>query len=360
MASVPEVDRTPEVEEPEKSPPHPDDHEPVRIDVRRHAAGFSVEAHREGRSIGTLEAELRTHDTARATRFTVDAGAAQTVAADMLEAARAQVQDLGFRWRKEGTGSSEPGQVELLRESETADEFWRARGESGASSYFNAEDARARKVIAEQAAAEISAFTGEPAPDLRGRVRFLAPAEFEAELVERGCPPENGERTLGVYFPRSREILVRDSLEARRQAVLVHEGLHAWREERAEQAIPRPLNEALTQHFTEVIDPSAGRTVGVERLDGGRIRLLVPGSEQTATSGRVEVTPAPTVYAEGVRVVHMLEARVGRDVLLEYYRTGDPALVRGRLAEQLGRAAWPRFADAAASESWAGAEAVLR
>ena len=332
----------------------------LSVEIRRHDGGFTVEAVGPSGSLGTLEADQVGSGPARATRFSVDAKQAETLGGQLLEAARREDPDLTFRWRAEGTGGSDPGRVELLRQGETADAFWRAKGETGPSEWLDAEDAEARALQADQTAAAIAELTGEPAPDLRERVRFLEPAEFEHELVSRGDDPDSVRDTLGVYYPETKEILVRESREGWRQGALVHEGLHAWREERAAETIPAPLNEALTQHFTEVIDPAAGHLSDVEQLPDGRVRLIVPGLEATREGERVEVVPAPEVYPDGRRIVGLLEARVGRERLLEYYRTGDASDVRSCLAEQLGRPAWTLVADAAAVRDWEGAEHILR
>lgn len=282
---------------------------------------YAIDRHdAEGRRDGLLYGTIDRDGGLRVTRLVVERGAnADAVGASLLDTARRDHPDFRVAWRDQPELDPADGYVDLTAPG--GDDFWHSRGETGAGDHLQECDALAAGGPIKEAEARIARITGELPPGLADRTAVLAPEDMAAR---------HGADVLGVYTPATGRIEVVDGLAAADTVdTLVHEGLHAVREERGRHRLePLGLNEALTEHVT-------GLAAG------------------PAADGKV------VAYADGVRTVAALESVVGRPAVLELWRTGDGTDMAARLDVRRGHGAWQRFVDRSADGDWAGALDVL-
>ncbi len=190
------------------------------------------------------------------------------------------------------------------------------------------------------AEANIETLTGEDMSWLRNRVVWMDQAKFDAYAGN-----SKDRQVLGLYDRATGRITVPLSVDALRiNGTLIHEGLHAWREERGTPALVNPLNEAITQHFTESIDPIAGSVVRTHMIDiDGKEQSVfqVPGltTEGWSVNGD-RLIPGKRSYGNGVDAIRDLERFVGSKAVFDAWSSGDTSNLATAIDDIGGPGTW--------------------
>ena len=220
----------------------------------------------------------------------------------------------------------------------TADRIWQHWGAAGGpASFYGEHRTTEQRALAQLADARIAVAIGEEPPGLADRAVFLDDCTFDEML-------EAPDGVLGFYDQRDGSIVVRSN-SSDVLGTLIHEGLHALRNERAASTIPRQLDEALTEHFTRVIEPAS--TVALIERDhlAGKTVYRIPGLGATVETSDERFETRHLPYDEYMSTTTDIENVVGRSVLWRFYRSGDAAEIRFDYDRERGAGAWARLMD---------------